>query len=234
MAYSVPAQDIGFTISRIGSTAKESLNIDGLSFPKNIPEPVFAEEAEMYFTSDQVKDSQVIRSLLPSYGTPTHCLLVSTPRFPRKEMLLTSAQSDNAQLEAALSEAKSQLNALKAKKNQYIMNRMTNEVAEANQQISEVLTQVIKLDLSLKTRNENEDRPEIRSLYVKEVERLLYALEDVAMEFQRDKRKEDYDTLEDNISLLTGLMEQYRDTPSLENKRQLSECYYKILDIYDV
>ena len=60
MAYSVPAQDIGFTISRIGSTAKgrdwgngsrvESLNIDGLSFPKNIPEPVFAEEAEMYFT----------------------------------------------------------------------------------------------------------------------------------------------------------------------------------------
>lgn len=40
---------------------------------------------------------------------------------------------------AALSEAKSQLNALKAKKNQYIMNRMTNEVAEANQQISEVL-----------------------------------------------------------------------------------------------
>ena len=149
-------------------------------------------------------------------------------------MLLTSAQSDNAQLEAALSEAKSQLNALKAKKNQYIMNRMTNEVAETNQQISEVLTQVIKLDLSLKTRNENEDRPEIRSLYVKEVERLLYALEDVAMEFQRDKRKEDYDTLEDNISLLTGLMEQYRDTPSLENKRQLSECYYKMLDIYDV
>ncbi len=29
-------------------------------------------------------------------------------------------------------------------------------------------------------------------------------------------------------------MEQYRDTPSLENKRQLSECYYKMLDIYDV
>ena len=57
------------------------------------------------------------------------------------------------------------------------------------------------MDLSLKTRNENEDRPEIRSLYVKEVERLLYALEDVAMEFQRDKRKEDSDTLEDNISV---------------------------------
>ena len=57
------------------------------------------------------------------------------------------------------------------------------------------------MDLSLKTRNENEDSPEIRSLYVKEVERLLYALEDVAMEFQRDKRKEDYDTLEDNISV---------------------------------
>lgn len=60
MAYAVPAQDIGFTVSKIGSTAKgrewgyvsssDSLIIDGFSFPKNIPEPVFIDDSEMYFT----------------------------------------------------------------------------------------------------------------------------------------------------------------------------------------
>ena len=39
------------------------------------------------------------------------------------------------------------------------------------------------------------------SLYMKEVERLLYALNDVAMEFQKDKRKEYYEKVESDITV---------------------------------
>ena len=226
MAILLSASDLGFiTSSTEVAASDESICIDGIEFPKYIPEPVFEEESSMHFASDQAEQSDLVKALIPSKDTPSHCILFARSHIPEPDNFLSANQCTPSECKEEISRLRKQLNKLKQTKR---LSGLTN-LSEVTEQIDDILKRIIQYQLMLVTHSEDCQSPRANEAFMAEIHRFINDMNASSTSLENGAHSQQID---DDIEVLNQLLESYNDCPSYDNMVELERAYHEKVQIY--
>ncbi|KAK8809153.1 hypothetical protein WA171_001278 [Blastocystis sp. BT1] len=223
------AVDVGFEVKNEAFPSEEKVVVDGFSFPKAIPKPIFLEESSLQFTSDFTEENKrdLVKSLLPSYHTPDHCILIPSSHIPSPESFLSLRVAKPTEITEKLELCQRQLSQLSSNKEACIRRGDTETLKSINSNMNTLWTDIIHLQLQLQVTS---DYSQPKLVYLKELHSFVSLLMEYEDHLRTGDSSENYpvEQLKEDITTLQECIETYESGPSEETELQMKKVYYSI------
>ena len=214
------ATDMGFKVKAdMGSNPGKEMEgvnriqIDGIEFPEDIPQPIFGSATTAQYTSDLVEEgkSEVAKSLIPSFHTRDHCMIIPSSHVPSSDSFISKQFPDEESIQNGIERLKEEVENLIMEKQSYLASGDNAGIDATDKKIDDKYMSIAHLQLMLRLRPRASEANEV---YVKEIQSFIAHVESSAGHA--------------DMTSLRGFLLAYQKDPSIENEWKLKELYHSI------